>query len=116
MIYFIIKVLSSAIIIGIISEVSKKSNMVGSIFASVPLTSLLAIIWLYEESKDTVKIIDLSYNIFWLVIPSLSFFIVLPALLKTNLNFYLSTLIALVVMIILYFVMIFILGKFGYKI
>ncbi len=69
--YFIIKILLSSVIIGLISEISKKSTLWGSILASVPLTSLLAIIWLYQDTKDIGKIINLSYNIFWLVLPSL---------------------------------------------
>jgi hypothetical protein len=84
--------------------------------ASVPLTSVLAIIWLYQDTKDTNNIIDLSYNIFWLVLPSLLFFIVFPLLLKANLNFYLSLFISLVLMISAYFAMVFILEKVGYKI
>ncbi len=114
--YFIIKVLLSSVIIGLISEISKKSTLWGSILASIPLTSVLAIIWLYQDTKNTSGIIDLSYNIFWLVLPSLAFFIVFPLLLKANVNFYFSLAIALVIMIILYFVMVFILEKFGFKI
>lgn len=87
--YFIVKVVTSAIIIAVISELSKKSTLLGSIFASIPLVSLLAIIWLYQENKDTNQIIDLSYNIFWLVLPSLAFFLLFPVLLKA-MNFYLS--------------------------
>ncbi len=47
-------------------------------------------LWLYGETKDTTKVADLAANIFWLVIPSLAFFISLPLLLKKGLNFYLS--------------------------
>jgi len=114
--YFVIKVLLSSVIIGLISEVSKKSTLWGSILASVPLTSVLAIIWLYQDTKDKAGIIDLSYNIFWLVLPSLAFFIVFPLLLKSNVNFFLSLVISLVIMIILYFAMVFLLEKFGFKI
>ncbi|GAB1370259.1 hypothetical protein MASR1M45_03190 [Candidatus Kapaibacterium sp.] len=113
--YFIFKVLLSAVLIGAISEISKRSSLFGSILASVPLTSILAIIWLYTETKDIEKITNLSYDIFWLVIPSLSFFIAFPLLLKTNLNFYISMILAILIMIVLYFGMIFLLNKFGIK-
>jgi hypothetical protein len=113
MLYLIIKVLISAAIITAISEVSKRSSLFGSILASVPLVSVMAIIWLYAETKDTAKISALSYDIFWLVMPSLSFFMALPLLLKYGLNFWLSLLIALAIMILLYYLMIFILGKFN---
>lgn len=71
--YFIKLIITSAIIVAI-SEISKRSSLIGSILASIPLISFLAFIWLYIETKDVGKIAELSTNIFWLVIPSLSFF------------------------------------------
>ncbi|HEV2613213.1 MAG TPA: DUF3147 family protein [Gammaproteobacteria bacterium] len=88
--YLTLKVLISAILIVAISEIAKRSTLLGGILASVPLTSVLAILWLYSESKDTQKIIALSYDIFWLVLPSLIFFLALPFLLKKSVNFYVA--------------------------
>ena len=80
--YYIIKVLVSAVLIVAISEISKRSSFWGGILASVPLVSVLAFIWLYIDTKSVEKISQLSYSVFWLVIPSLSLFITLPLLLK----------------------------------
>lgn len=113
MIQYLIKVAISAILIVAVSEVSKKSSLIGGILASVPLLSVLAIIWLYLETKDVQKISSLSTSIFWLVIPSLSLFIILPLLLKMKIDFYLSLFISIVIMVWLYYFMIFILGKVG---
>lgn len=115
MIYYGIKVLISAIIIVLISEISKRSNFTASILASVPILSFLAFIWIYFETKDVSKIADLSVNIFWLVIPSLIFFIVFPVLLSKGMNFYLSITISASVMILFYFLMVILLKKFGIK-
>jgi len=82
MIQFIIKTLVSTVIIAIISTVSKRLPGLGGLIASLPLTSILAMIWLYQETQDIQKIISLSHSIFWMIIPSLSFFIVLPYLIK----------------------------------
>ncbi|MCX6230057.1 MAG: DUF3147 family protein [Bacteroidetes bacterium] len=116
MLYYFIKVITSSIIIVAISEISKRSSLMGSILASIPLISFLAFIWLYIETKDISKIADLSTGIFWLVIPSLSFFLLFPYLLKKNIQFYLSMTIAAVMMVIFYFLMLYILKKFGIKI
>ncbi len=113
MIYYIVKVLLSSVIIVAISEISKQSTKIGSILASVPLVSLLAFVWMYIDTKDTAKIAELSQGIFWLVIPSLIFFIVFPFLLKKQLDFWLSMGISLTIMVIGYFVMLFILKKLG---
>jgi ABC-type xylose transport system permease subunit len=114
--YYIIKVLSSSVIIVLITEISKKSSFWGSVLASIPLVSLLAFLWIYIDTKDIKKISELSTGIFWLVIPSLAFFISFPYLLKKSLNFYLALIISLLIMVILYFVMVYVLKKFGIKI
>jgi len=113
MIYYLLKVLLSSVTIVAISEISKRSTTVGSILASVPLVSLLAFVWMYIDSKDTAKIAELSQGIFWLVIPSLLFFILFPFLLKKNVDFWLSMGISLTIMILGYFAMLFLLKKSG---
>lgn len=112
MIYYIIKVVISATLIVAISEVSKKSSLIGGILASVPLVSVLGMIWLYIDTQSAEKVAQFSTSVFWLVIPSLSLFIVLPILLK-KISFYYALPISLVVMIGFYYLMIFALGKFG---
>jgi len=113
MIYYLIKVLFSSVTIVAISEISKRSTTIGSILASIPLVSLLAFVWMYIETKDTIKIAQLSQGIFWLVIPSLLFFILFPVLLKKNIDFWLSLGISLTIMVTGYFVMLLILKKAG---
>ena len=58
--------------------------------ASLPLTSLLAFVWLHLESTPSERIADLSMQIFWLVIPSLVMFIMLAFMLRQGLNFWAS--------------------------
>ena len=77
MLYTAIKVLLTAVLVVAISEAAKRSTLLGGILASLPLTSLLAFIWLYGESGDTGKIASLSVSIFWYVLPSLVLFIAL---------------------------------------
>lgn len=113
MVYYIVKVLLSSVIIVAISEVSKKSSLIGGIFASLPLVSVLGIIWLYIDTQNTQQIINLSKSIFWLVIPSLSLFIALPVLLSRGLNFYLALFVSIVIMVLFYYLTVFILDKIG---
>ncbi|HEX2962498.1 MAG TPA: DUF3147 family protein [Ignavibacteriales bacterium] len=115
MLYYALKVIISSILIVVVSEVSKRSTFLGSVFASVPLVSILAFIWLYVDTKDKLKVAELSRGIFWLVIPSLSMFLLLPVLMK-KMGFYAALAISIVVMVLFYFVMIFLLDKIGIKI
>jgi hypothetical protein len=113
--YYILKTILSAIIIVSISELSKRSSLIGGILASLPLVSFLGILWLYWDTKDTEKVASLSTSIFWLVIPSLSFFIALPLFLKNKMGFTLSFSISTLIMFISYFGMVFVLNRFGIK-
>jgi hypothetical protein len=115
MAYYILKVLLSSVILVLISEISKRSSMAGSILASLPLMSLLAFIWLYIDTKDVQKISSLSSGIFWMVIPSLLLFILLPVLLKKQVNFWLALCISTSIMVLFYFLMIFVLKKLGIR-
>jgi len=113
MTYYIIKTLLTALIIVVVSEIAKKSSLLGAIIISIPLTSLLAFIWLYWDTKDAQKIIDLSYNTIIMVIPSFVFFIILPLMLKLKQSFSISLFASILSTSIAYFIFIFFLKKFG---
>jgi len=113
--YTIIKVIITSLLIVAVSELSKRSSLTGAIFASMPLISVLAMFWLYIDTKDVAKVSDLAISVFWLVIPSLVFFITLPVLLKKGLNFYLSMGLSMSVTAGCYFLMIAVLTRYGIK-
>lgn len=115
MAYYTLKIIITTILIVAISEISKRSTFVGAILASVPLVSVLAMIWLYVDTKDILKVSALSTSVFWLVLPSLTLFVSLPILLKQNINFYLSISISIFVTILSYWLMISVLSRFGIK-
>ena len=79
---FIIKISISALTIGIVSMIAKRYPSLGGLIVSLPLTSLLAFIWLYQETQNVQSVSDLSIAIFWMILPTLPFFLLLPYLLK----------------------------------
>lgn len=87
---YAVKVVVSAGLIVLISELAKRSAFAGALVASLPMVSLLAFVWLYADTGDVAKIAGLSTGIFWLVIPSLLLFLLLPVLLKAGMGFWLS--------------------------
>ncbi len=93
--YYIAKIAITTILIVLISEIAKRSSFIGAILASIPLVSMLAMIWLYVDTKDVTKVSALSSSIFWLVLPSLILFIALPWLLKNGVDFYVSMIMSL---------------------
>ena len=113
MLYYILKFTISALLIVAISEVSKRFSLVAGILASLPIVSVLAMIWLYIDTSSVEKVTKLSTSIFWMVLPSLSLFIMLPVLLKNKVSFYPALIISWLVMVFLYYVMILVLKKLG---
>ena len=113
--YYIVKIITTTILIVAISEIAKRSSFIGAVLASIPLVSVLAMIWLYIDTKDVSKISSLSTSVFWLVIPSLALFVSLPILLKQGFNFYLSISIAIAITIISYWLMVYVLNYLGIK-
>jgi hypothetical protein len=95
MLYYALKTIVSALIIVAITEVAKRSTVIGALIASLPLTSLLAFIWLYTETHDTARISSLSLEVFWLVIPSLALFLALPLFIRFGWGFWISLLAAI---------------------
>lgn len=91
---FAAKVLVTAVVVVGVSELAKRSTLWGALLASLPLTSLLAFVWLYLDGGSTEQVARLSSDILWLVLPSLVLFALLPVLLHAGLNFWWSLLIA----------------------
>ncbi len=113
MAYYIMKVAISAVLIVLIAEISKRSSMIGALIASVPLVSVMAMIWLYIDTRDTERVGALASGIFWLVLPSLALFIALPLLLRQGVNFYLGMALSIAITIACYGAMIALLQQFG---
>ena len=114
MVFFLTKTLITAIVVVIVAEIAKRSSLLAGLIVSIPLTTFLAMIWLYWETKDTQKIIDLSNSTLLMVIPSLTFFVFLPLLLKFNLSFVISMTSSVILTAICYWLFVSLLGKFGY--
>ena len=85
---FIVKTIVTALLIVTIAELGKRSSYLGALLAALPLTSVLAMSWLFLDTKDVSKVAQLSTSIFWLVIPTLLFFLLLPLLLRKGLPFW----------------------------
>jgi hypothetical protein len=114
-IFTVFKILVSATIIALASELSKKSTFAAAITLALPLTSLLALVWVQFESDDKEQLISLSWNIFWLVPPSLAFFPTFATLISRNVPFWLSFVASAALTVVIYIAYSRILGVLGIK-
>jgi hypothetical protein len=87
---YLVKIALTAVTVVAVSELAKRSTLWGALLTSLPLTSVLAFVWLYVDTGDTDRIARLSIDVLWLVVPSLGFFVALPALLRGGVGFWLS--------------------------
>jgi len=90
--FSLFKYFITAAIIIIVSEVAKRSDRLGAILASLPLVTILTLIWLHIEKQPQEKIANHAYYTFWYVMPTLPMFLVFPYMLP-RLGFWFSLLV-----------------------
>jgi hypothetical protein len=95
MLYLFIKAAISGAIVAAVSEIARRYPGWGGLVASLPLTSLLAMLWLWRDSGDAERVAELSVSTIWFFIPSVPLFIALPLLIRSGVGFWAA--IALVV-------------------
>jgi hypothetical protein len=115
MLYLVLKALLSGVIIMAVSEIAKRSPAFGALVASLPLVSLLAIMWLWRDTGDTKRIADHAEATFWYVLPSLPMFLAFPALLRSSMPFWWALLASCVLTVVLYFATVIVAARFGVR-
>ena len=113
MLFSFLKAALSGILIAIISDVSKRAPAFGALIASLPLVSVLSMIWLWHETGDKERLAHHAEATFWFVLPSLPMFLVLPALLRHGMGFYLALGLSCALTVALYLIMVWGLKRFG---
>jgi Mg/Co/Ni transporter MgtE len=86
--YIILKAVISGILIALASEVAKRYAGLGALIASLPLVSLLGMIWLWRDTQDPQRLADHAAATLWYVVPSLPMFVLIPLMLRAGLGFY----------------------------
>ncbi|HSL71106.1 MAG TPA: DUF3147 family protein [Longimicrobiales bacterium] len=113
---YVIKILLTVAVVVAVSEIAKRSTLWGAALASLPLTSVLAFVWLYLDTGDTQRVATLSAGIFWLVLPSLLLFVMLAYLLRSGWSFWSGLAVGCVLTAAAYFGMIWCLARFGVRV
>src|SRR3989338_2375431 len=80
----------TAFMIVLVSEVAKRTDRLGALIASLPLVTILVMVWLHLEKQGNQKIGNHAYYTFWYVLPTLPMFLVMPWLMAKGVNFWVS--------------------------
>jgi hypothetical protein len=113
MLYLGLKALISGILIAAASTIAKRYPGFGALIASLPLVSVLGMIWLWSEKPDADNMAAHAGATFWYVLPSLPMFLLIPALLRHGISFWLALLAGCVLTILLYALMTWLAPRFG---
>jgi hypothetical protein len=115
MAFAVFKALLSGFIILAVSEIAKRNPAFGALVASLPLISILAIIWLWNDTGDVERIASHSEATFWYVLPSLPMFLAFPLMLRQGFGFWVALLAAITLTIALYLTTVWVAARFGVR-
>lgn len=115
MIYFWVKAAISGVLIALISETAKRWPGVGALIASLPLVSVIGMIWLWRDRPDAANMAAHAEATFWYVLPSLPMFLVIPALLRRGAPFWAALSCGCLLTVALYLSMTWIAPRLGVK-
>ena len=99
---FVIKAIVSGVLVAAISTVARRYPGWGGLIASLPIVSVLAMLWLYGETRDTESVARLSIGTFWFFLPSIPMFLVIPIMLRSGVSFAVTITVAIALTIALY--------------
>ena len=115
MLYLIVKAAVSGLLIAVASEVARRWPGWGALIASLPLVSILAMLWLWRDTRDPVRMAAHVEATFWFVIPSLPMFLLVPAMLRQGYSFWSSLVLGCAVTILLYLAMTWLAPRLGIR-
>ena len=84
---FLLKATITVVTVLVASCLAKRQGWLGALVASLPLTSLLVLVWMHAETRDANRVATLSLDIFWFVLGGLPFFAVLTLTLRHGWGF-----------------------------
>ena len=115
MLYLIVKAALSGVIVALVSEIARRNPGAGGLLASLPLVSVLGMIWLWRDTQDPVRMADHAEATFWFVLPSLPMFLLIPLMLRNGVDFWPALLLGCGLTMLLYVLMGWLGPSFGIK-
>ncbi|MDF8333575.1 DUF3147 family protein [Novosphingobium cyanobacteriorum] len=109
------KALLSGVLIAAIAEIGKRLPAMGALVASLPLVSVLGMLFLWHARPDAENMAIHAEATFWYVLPSLPMFLLIPALLRHGVPFWIALAAGCALTIVLYLAMMQIGPRFGLK-
>ncbi|WP_022704355.1 DUF3147 family protein [Pseudorhodobacter ferrugineus] len=111
MLYLFIKAAVSGVLIAVASEVARRHAGIGALIASLPLVSVLGMIWLWRDTQDPPRLADHAAATLWYVIPSLPMFVLIPVMLRAGFGFWIALLAGCALTVALYLITVWVMTR-----
>lgn len=109
----LVKLFISAAVIVIVTKVQLFSDRLSALFIALPLTSLVAMVWMHGEGQSAERVANHASGTFWFVLPTLPMFLILPWMLRNGWGFWAALAANGVITVGLFWVTVFTLRRFG---
>ena len=116
MIAFWTKALLSGLLVAFAATIAKRQPALGSLIVSLPLVSVLSMIWLWRDGASGEAMARYVQGTFWFFLPSMPMFLIIPMLLRKGLGFWPALGIGCLVTIALYLAMVPLAARLGFRI
>jgi hypothetical protein len=113
--YLVLKAAISGVLVAAASEVARRFPGWGALIASLPLVSVLGMMWLWHDRPDAANMAAHAEATFWFVLPSLPMFLAIPWMLRSGVNFWAALAIGCAMTIALYLLMTVVGPRLGLK-
>ncbi|MEY4242587.1 MAG: hypothetical protein RLZZ245_172 [Verrucomicrobiota bacterium] len=107
------KVMASAIIILVVNKIQLFSDRLSALLIALPLTSLLAMIWMHQAGQTSQRLANHAEGTFWFVLPTLPMFLILPWMLRNGWGFWTALASNCMITVAFFWVTVITLRRFG---
>jgi hypothetical protein len=109
----IVKLILSAGIIVVVTRIQLVSDRLSALLIALPLTSLLAMIWMHSGGQTPTRIANHAESTFWFVLPTLPMFLILPWIMRNGWTFWPALAVNCLLTAGFFWATVFILRRFG---
>jgi hypothetical protein len=109
----VVKVVLSAVIILLVNKVQLVNDRLSALLIALPLTSLLAMIWMHGAGQSSERLANHAEGTFWFVLPTLPMFLILPWMLRNGWSFWSALVLNCLITVAFFWLTVFVLRKFG---
>ncbi len=107
------KIFLSALIIVVVNKVQLFNDRLSALLIALPLTSLVAMIWMHQAHQSSERLANHAEGTFWFVLPTLPMFLIIPWMLRHGWGFWTTLAANCVITVILFWLTVVVLRRFG---